>query len=86
MFSNKVSWFHTGDLFDIQSVTLDICKHTKNLCPNLVSNFSQPLSNMATSGEGHMDCSEVYYEEQLALLYWLLGKLHCLVDDHIHLQ
>ena len=33
-----------------------------------------------------MDCSNTYTEEQLAPLIVMLGKLHCLVDDCIHLQ
>ena len=33
-----------------------------------------------------LDSSNVYTEEELSPLFWMLGKLHCLVDDHIHLQ
>ena len=88
MFSNKVAQLHPINLFDIQSVTLDIAKHAKVLVPNLALNFGQPLSTTA-SGVGvpgeHLDCSNVYAEVQLAPLFVMLGKLHCLVDDRIHL-
>ena len=33
-----------------------------------------------------MDSSEVYSEDELGPQYGLLGKLHCLVDDCVHLQ
>ena len=33
-----------------------------------------------------MDCSKVYMEELLAPLFTMIGKLPCLVDNHIHLQ
>ena len=33
-----------------------------------------------------MESSEVYTEEDLRPLYLLLGKLHCLVDDCVHIQ
>ena len=33
-----------------------------------------------------MDCSKVYTEELLAPLLGMIGNLHCLVDNHIHLQ
>ena len=71
--------------YDIQSVTLDIAENAKVLAPNLGLNFSQPLSNVSRAGE-HMDYSNVYTEEQLAPLFGMLGKLHSLVDDLIHLQ
>ena len=85
-FSNKAVQYQAGDLFDIQSVMLDIAEHANVLAPNLALNFSRPLSaNVSVAGE-HMDCSNVYTEEQLAPLFRILGKLHCLVDDHIHMQ
>ena len=84
-FSNKAAQYHAGDLFDIESVTLDITEHTNVLEPNLALNFSTPLSNVSGAGE-HMDCSNVYTEEQLAPLFRMLGKLQRLVDDRTHLQ
>ena len=33
-----------------------------------------------------LDSSVVYTEEELSPLFQMIGKLHCLMDDHIHLQ
>ena len=33
-----------------------------------------------------MDCSEGSPDEQIAPLLEMIGKLHCLVDNRIHLQ
>ena len=49
-FSIKATQYHAGDLFDIQSVTLDIAEHAKVLAPNLALNFGQPLSNASGAG------------------------------------
>ena len=59
-FSNKAAQYNAGDLYDIQSVTLNIAEHAKVLAPNLALNFGQPLSaNVSRVGE-HMDCSNIY--------------------------
>ena len=33
-----------------------------------------------------LDSSKVYTEEKLSSLFRILGKLHCLVDDHVRLH
>ena len=85
-FTNKVTQYHAGDLFDIQSVCLDIAEHTRVLSPNLALNFGQPLPGGAAKTDMELDSLVSYREEELQPLFWLLRKLHCLVDNRVHLQ
>ena len=85
-FYNKGHSFHMADLFDIESMTHNIFKHESNLSPSLaVSSFSRSIPNLA-SNQIEMDSSNTFMEDDVHPLYLLLGKLHYLVDDHIHIQ
>ena len=88
-FSNKATQYHAGDLFDIETCAMDISEHAKVLVPSLELKVCQPLptnaSGVNTPGEP-MDCSDGSPDEQIAPLLKMIGKLHCLVDNCIHLQ
>ena len=58
----------------------------KCMCPSLASSaFGRSLPNSA-SKQTAMETSEVFSKEDLCPLFSELGKLHCLVDDHILTQ
>ena len=65
---------------------MDIAEHARVLSPNLALNFSQPLPGGAADAEMELDSLNSFTEEELQPLLWLPRKLHCLVDDRVHLQ
>ena len=81
-FLSKAQKFHVADLFDIEYVTLDLFKYDFSLSPNLVSSLLSMFDSHTDGGESF----DVFSLEELCPLFGLLGKLHCLVDDHIYMQ
>ena len=89
-FFNKAAPFHAGDLFDIETCAMDISQYARVLAPHLALKGCQPppaTSSGAGVPEEPMDCSEEDSStQQIAPLFEMIGRLHCLVDNHIHLQ
>ena len=79
-FTNKVAQYHPGDLFDIQSVCLDIAKHARVLAPNLMLNFGQPLPGGGNDSGMELDSSVSYTEEELKPLFGLLMWMWIIVS------
>ena len=86
-FSNKAAQYHAADLFDIETCAMDVSESVKGLAPSLVLQVCQPLpanaSKAGVLGEP-TNCSTL--GDQITPLLEKLGKLHCLVDNRIHLQ
>ena len=84
-FSHKPAQYHAGDLFDIETLLLDLAEHARHLIPNLAPLVGQPLLN-ATDFELRVDRSQFYSEDQLAPLIGMIWKVVRFVDDRVHLQ
>ena len=86
-FSNKAAQFHAADLFDIETCTMEVSESVKGLVPFLALQVCQPPSSSSSeagaSGEP-THCSTL--GEQITPLLVKIGRLHSLVDNHIHLQ
>ena len=46
-FSQKPHQYHAGDLFDIETLILDLAEHARHLIPNLAPLVGQPILNSA---------------------------------------
>ena len=66
-FAQKPHQYHAGDLFDIETLILDLADHARNLIPSLVPLVGQPILN-ATDFELRVDNSKFYSKGQLAPL------------------
>merc|ERR1712240_652217 len=64
---------------------MDLAEHVRVLSPTLALIIGQPLSAGSQEGK-ELDCEVSYTEEKLKPLFQIFGKLHCLVDDCVHLQ
>ncbi len=86
-FSNKAAQFHATDLYDIKTRTVEVSESAKGMAPYLVLQVCSPPSSTSSkvgaSGEPS-HCSTL--GEQIAPLLPKIGRLHSLVDNHIHLQ
>ena len=86
-FSNKAAQVHTADLFDIEMCTMEVSESVKGLAPCLAFQVCQPPSSKSSEGGASGEptsCSTL--GEQIAPLLEKIGRLHCLVDNRIHLQ
>ena len=85
-FSNKAAQFHAADLFDVQSYTLDLAKTVKGLAPYLALNVcSTPPADSSEAGASAVT-SPSTVGDILSPLLMKIGRLHCLVDNRVHLQ
>ena len=85
-FSNKAAQFHAADLFDVQSYTLDLAKTVEGLAPYLMLNVcSTPPDNASEAGASAVT-SPSTVGDILSPLITKIGRLHCLVDNRVHLQ
>ena len=66
-FSQKPHQYHAGDLFDIETLILDLAEHARHLIPNLAPLVGQPILNSADF-ELRVDNSKFYSDDQLAPL------------------
>ena len=86
-FSNKATQFHATNLYDIKTCTMEVSESAKGLAPYLALQVCPPpsatSSKVGASGEP-THCSTL--GEQIAPLLGKIGRLHSLVDNHIHLQ
>ena len=86
-FSNKAAQFQAANQFDIETCTMEVSESVKGLAPYLALQVCQPppsnSSKAGVSGEP-TNCSTL--GEQIAPLLEKIGRLHCLVDNCIHLQ
>ena len=79
-FIQKPHQFHTGDLFDIETLILDLAQHARHLIPSLAPLVGQPILN-AADFELRVDHSKFYSEGQLVPLICMIGKVVRFVDD-----
>ena len=85
-FSNKAAQFHAADLFDVQTYTLDLAETTKGLASYLVLNVClTPPANASEVGASAMTSTSTV-GDILSPLLTKMGRLHCLVDNRVHLQ
>ena len=85
-FTSRAAHYHAGDLVDIQYVVLDFAEYERMLAPNLVLNFGQSFPGGVSKTGMELDSLVSCTEEEPQPLFWMLRKLHCLVDDRVHLQ
>ena len=85
-FSNKAAQFHAADLFDVQSYTLDLAKTVEGLAPYLMLNVCSTPPDNASEVGASVVTSPSTVGDILSPLLTKIGRLHCLVDNRVHLQ
>ena len=74
------------DLFDVQTCTLDLAETAKGLAPYLALQVcSTPSTNSSEAGASAAT-SPSTVGDILSPLLTKIGRLHCLVDNRVHLQ
>ena len=87
LFSNKAAQFDTTNLFDIETCTMKVSESVKGLALYLVLQVCQlPPSNSSEAGASGEPTNCSTLGEQITPLLEKIGRLHCLVDNSIHLQ
>ena len=85
-FSNKAAQFHAADLYDVQTSTLDLAKTVEGLAPYLTLTVCPtPPANSSEAGASVVT-SPSTVGDILSPLITKIGKLHCLLDNRVHLQ
>ena len=85
-FSNRNAQFHAADLFDIQTSTLELAKIVEGLAPYLTLNVCQtPPADSSEAGASVVTRPSTV-ADIISPLLTKIGRLHCLVDNRVHLQ
>ena len=85
-FSNKAAQFHAADLFDVQTSTLDLAKTVEGYAPYLTLTACPTPSADSSEAGASVVTSPSTVGDILSPLITKIGRLHCLVDNRVHLQ
>ena len=85
-FANKAAQVHAADLFDIQMSTQDLAKIVKGVAPYLALNVCQTPPANSSEAATSVVTSPLSVGDIISPLLTKIGRLHCLVDNHVHLQ
>ena len=85
-FSNRNAQFHAADLFEIQTSTLELAKIVERLAPYLTLNVCQTPPADSSEAATSVVTSPTTMSDIISPLLTKIGRLHCLVDNRVHLQ
>ena len=85
-FANKAAQVHAADLFDIQMSTQDLAKIVEGVAPYLALNVCQTPPANSSEAATSVVTSPLSVGDIISPLLTKIGRLHCLVDNRVHLQ
>ena len=85
-FGNRYAQVHAADLFDIQTSTLELAEIVKGVAPYLTLNVCQTPPADSSEAATSVVTSPSTVADIISPLLTKIGRLHCLVDNCVHLQ
>ena len=85
-FANRAVQIHAGDLFDIQMSTQELAKIVEGVAPYLALTVCQTPPADPSGAATPVVTSPLTVGDIISPLLSKVGRLHCLVDNRVHLQ